>query len=318
MIKSVRVVLTLLLVLLPASALAFGTINTLGQDAEHEKMTRLGMASFGMGSKTLNMLAGATGSFGAVGAPDNPVRGLVSTAEAHCDGGDYFEVSGYPQSKSAAMGHLRKCREWIFEHFNAAVQAAGRLVDSSGNIQHSEIPTWISCTFNGVSGRAKCDVLEAMGLVFHAAQDLYSHTNWTDRAAAGPSSPRNPPGLGNSGAANWIQPGAPDNFPDGLISGCFKFIPESQFCNYGNGNVRVKHDYLNKDKGPINPETGAIGTGKTDRGKINNNFENAVRAAIADTTMKWQAFESQVISQYGQSRGAKIVCVMRRDSPNGC
>ena len=79
----------------PLPALAFGTINGLGQNAEHERITRQGLASFRLGALTLDELAGKKGTFGAVGAPDRPDRGLMSVSAAHCDNGDWLESPGY-------------------------------------------------------------------------------------------------------------------------------------------------------------------------------------------------------------------------------
>jgi len=59
-------------------AFAFGTVSkvpVLGQDAEHEKITRAALSM--LDAKTLEELAGTSSNFGAVGAPDDPVRGLL-------------------------------------------------------------------------------------------------------------------------------------------------------------------------------------------------------------------------------------------------
>lgn len=79
----------LAVVTLTPGAAGFGTLNKLGQNAEHEHITRAALGDFD--PRTLNEIAGATGSFGAVGAPDNPVRGLLFSSEAHCDNGDYLD-----------------------------------------------------------------------------------------------------------------------------------------------------------------------------------------------------------------------------------
>jgi hypothetical protein len=42
-------------------ALAFGTIEGLGQSSEHEKITRLGLKDAGLGPDTLTALAGERG-----------------------------------------------------------------------------------------------------------------------------------------------------------------------------------------------------------------------------------------------------------------
>jgi hypothetical protein len=313
---SVRTKLLAVLVIIfltTSQARGFGTINTLGQSAEHEKITRLALAGFGLGPKTMSEIAGRSGTFGAVGAPDRPDRGLLTTREAHCDEGDFLPLPGYPHARTDAIASLEGCRASIVRQLQAAVREAGALVDSRGSIRDSEIPTFISCTYNGRRGRAKCNVLEALGLAFHAAQDFYSHTNWTDHADEGPAGLANPPGLGKTGRSPWLDPRRKSQFPDGLLSGCFKAIPEKLFCN-----GRVKHEAVNKDTGTIDVASGTIGQGRTQRGRLNGNFARAVRAAIDDTRDKWSYFESRVLATYGRQKGARIVCAMRRDNPSGC
>jgi hypothetical protein len=305
------------------AAFAFGTIKGLGQNLEHERITRRAFACAGnvasddcFQKKTLDSLAGSRGNFGAVGAPD---RGrLVVKGEAHCDGGDHFNAAGYPQTKAAAQAVIEACRAWMAAHLDAAVSAAGGLLDQNGKIKDSEIPTIVSCTFaGGVKGRAKCNVLESFGVLLHASQDFYSHTNWTDAAEAGkPSSPLNPPGLNKRGPSPYLNLRGPQAFPAGLISGCFEAksaISEPDNCNYGpNASPRVKHLALNKDKGTIDPQ---IGAGSTDRGKINDNFRNAVEAAIADTKDKWATLKERLVATYGAERAKKMVCALTRDNP---
>ncbi|KAK3208411.1 hypothetical protein GRF29_77g616637 [Pseudopithomyces chartarum] len=73
----------------------FGTINLLGQNSEHERITRAALACNGpwspsgscFESLSLDQLAGKDGTFGAVGAPDVP---LPFGAEAHCDDADFL------------------------------------------------------------------------------------------------------------------------------------------------------------------------------------------------------------------------------------
>ena len=314
---------TTFMLLSVSTALAFGTIRGMGQDAEHERITRHALACENnkptdncFQKKTLDSLAGRKGTFGAVGIPD---RGsLVFTPEAHCDGGDHFAVAGCPQSAPDARARLLACRDWMAKELDAAVEAAGDLLDGDGQIRDSEIPTSIACSYGGrMKGRAKCNVLEHFGVLLHASQDFYSHTNWTDKAdTSQPVSPTNPPGLAKRGPSPWIDLRADSKFPEGLVSGCFETasaISEAKGCNYGpNSAPRVKHLALNKDKGPIDP---AIGEGKTDRGRINANFRNAVEAAIADTRDKWETLKEQIILTYGPSRGTRMVCALTRDKP---
>jgi hypothetical protein len=309
-------------VLAAGTAFAFGTIKGLGQNLEHERITRRAFACAGgvasddcFQKKTLDSLAGAPGDFGAVGAPD---RGsLIFKAEAHCDGGDHFAVAGYPQTKAQAQAVIEACRAWMVKYLDAAVADAAALLDAKGNIRDSEIPTIVACRYGGQKkGRAKCNVLESFGILLHASQDFYSHTNWTDLAAAGASSPLNPLGLNKRGPAPYLNLRGPQAFPAGLISGCFETksaISEAANCNYGpNAAPRVKHLALNKDKGMIDP---AIGAGTTDRGKINDNFRNAVEAAIADTKDKWATLKERLAATYGPERAKKMICALTRDKP---
>lgn len=304
-----------------STAFAFGTIKGLGQNLEHERITRHAFTC-GAGvaaddcfqKKTLDSLAGAPGAFGAVGAPD---RGsLVFKGEAHCDGGDYFDVAGYPQSKVDAQAKIEACRAWMVQHLDAAVAAAAGLLDAKGRIRDSEIPTVVACRYTGGKGRAKCNVLEAFGVLLHASQDFYSHTNWTDVADAGAPSALNPPGLKKRGPSPYLNLRAPQPFPAGLISGCFEAksaISEPKNCNYGpNAAPRVKHLALNKDKGTIDP---AIGAGSTDRGKINDNFRNAVEAAVADSKDKWATLKERLTATYGPERAKTMICALTRDKP---
>lgn len=186
-------------------AWGFGTVHGLrGQDAEHERITRHALGGI-FESKTLTMVAGGPGYFGAVGAPDDPTRGLMSEEAAHCDGGDHFAAPGYPQSKQAAAAAITRCRQWMNDHLNAAVDMASALI-KNGKIDGSQIPTMVRCVFDGHPGRAKCNVLEEFGLTLHTAQDFYSHSNWADKTTGGVSV-GNPPGLGNSGRARGSTSG---------------------------------------------------------------------------------------------------------------
>ena len=65
-------------------------------------------------------------------------------------------------------------------------------------------------------------------------------------------------------------------------------------------------------EGPIDP---VIGEGRTDRGRLNANFRNAVEAAIADTRDKWETLKEQLVLTYGPSRGMRMVCALTRDKP---
>lgn len=306
---------------LHASAMAFGTLNVGGQSAEHERITRVALRASGFDAASLDALAGKAGTFGAVGAPDRPDRGLLFESLAHCDNGDVLPVPGYPQTQAQARSRLEACRAWMFDHLDRAVEDAAPLVTADLKVDAAQTPGLAPCIFNGRPGRAKCNVLEDLGLAFHAAQDFYSHSNWVDRPdAARPVGETNPPGLGNQGRAPWLDPRRPAGFPAGLMTGCFQLFPESLpgSCVYGGGKARVRHAVLNKDTGPIDVATGQVGLGTTARGGVQGNFARAVLAAEDDTRDKWLYFEEQVRARYGPGRGAKILCVIERDRPADC
>ncbi|MCB1458145.1 MAG: hypothetical protein KDJ48_02550 [Nitratireductor sp.] len=302
----------------PHHATAFGTVSVAGQDREHEKITRIALADAGFGPKTMDEIAGTEGRFGAVGAPDSPDRGLLTKPYAHCDGADHLDLPGYPQTADQAYAILASCRSFIMKSLQRAVEAAGRIADANGRVDTREIPSLVPCSYNGKSGRAKCDVLAQLGLAFHAAQDFYAHTNWNDTALNAPLGPLNPPGLQKTGRAPWLDPRKRPGPVPGLISGCFEGKPERANCFFGNGQDRVRHRVLNKDEGPINVASRRAGKGDTIRGAVHGNFARAVDAAVADTRDKWQWFQGQVVAKFGKVRGEAILCAIRNDDENVC
>lgn len=179
---------------------AFGTIRHLGQNAEHERITRRALQctptspTTCIQGKTLDELAGRTGTFGAVGFPDNPRSGLISETKAHCDSGDTLPVKGYPQTAAQARVRLESCRAWMVLNLDQAVAEAARLLDADGNIAARE--TRLNCRFGSEVKGAKCRVLQRFGTTLHGAQDFYSHSNWVDRPRPGPAGPGNPPDAG--------------------------------------------------------------------------------------------------------------------------
>lgn len=286
-------------------AAAFGTVRFMGQNAEHERITRAALPDFG--ARALDAIAGRRGTFGAVGAPDRPDRGLMSTSEAHCDNGDYIAGMNYPNPETEPQAVLGACRTWMREALARAVAAAEPLATPDAR------NTALNCDFDTGVDSARCEVLENLGLAFHAGQDFYSHSNWTDQADnSRPIGPDNPPGLNQSGAAPWLNPRMAVPFPVGLMSGCYQGFPESSHCE---GHTR--HAVLNKDTGPIGP-MGATGPGTTPRGAINGNFERAVAAAIADTHDKWMYFQERILETYGPGRGGRIICALTSDTPLRC
>jgi hypothetical protein len=306
----------------------FGTVRSMGQDAEHGRITRraLDCASpaaidFCFQPDSIDSLAGSPGDFGAVGAPDRG-RGML-TSYAHCSAGDFYDIVGYPRTREEAQASLTECRDYMAENLRHAVIDAADLLDEDGEIRSSQIPGFIPCVYAGSEhGRAKCNVLAHLGRILHASQDFYSHSNWVDSPdPTRPLGPENPPGLGNAGPAPWLdlRQDSPA-FPRGLISGCFdneSFLGEERGCVYAeDGRHRIRHLDVNKDTGTFDPE---IGAATTPRGMVGDNFERAVTAAIADSIDKWATFREMLEERYGTVRAARMVCAITHDDPsNDC
>jgi hypothetical protein len=307
-----------LTVLAAAPAFGFGTVRGVGQNAEHERITRhalacplIGATDDCFGEKTLVELAGKDRNFGAVGLPD---RGeLVPSNKAHCDSGDYLDIPGYPRTAADGQAALLACRGFMLEELDAAVSDAAKLV-SNGALVKSQLA--IPCLFVGqIKGRAKCNVIEDFGILLHTSQDFYSHSNWVDQPdPALPIGVDNPPGLGNLTRAPFLDLRHRDvAVPPGLITGCFENPPEKTHCNYGPDKLhRIKHAVVNKDEGTIDP---IILTGTTQRGRIADNFARAVNAAIGDSKDKWATLKERLIATYGAHDGALMACAITHDDP---
>jgi hypothetical protein len=275
-----------------------------GVGREHERITRAAVT--GMDKATLDQLAGAGEEPGAVGAPD----AFGTGATAHCEGGDFLDES-YPQTEAEAQVALTACRTLIVGELEAAVAAAKPLATATAE------DVALDCDFESGGGSTKCKVLLHLGRALHAAQDFYAHTNWVDKPAAGPVSAANPPGLGKKGRSLWLDPRTQVPFPEGLMSGCSSQddLPLNT-CDYGTwmpglGLERVRRATLGKDSGPIG-RGGSTGQGLTARGAINDNFRNAVAAAVEDTRDKVEYFKERVLATYG-AEGEAILCAFAHD-----
>ncbi|HYE43615.1 MAG TPA: hypothetical protein VEA15_09510 [Caulobacteraceae bacterium] len=316
------------------TAQAFGTLpGYKGSTGEHERITRRALAcEAGVGAgecfqpATIDQLAGTLTEgglgWGAVGAPDRSTQVLKS--HPHCDNGDRPALPGYPalnvQNRPPADA-LEACRAHAAGKLDEAVRDAGAILDSAGRIRASQVPT--SCVFVfGVPGRAKCDAIEAFGVVLHASQDFYSHSNWTDPVLpGGEETARRPQGLGQSGPAAWMSlrsPAAP--LPVRLLTGCFALPSEASGCVYtGPGGARlerVMHEHLNKDTGEIPvARDEPVGAGTTSRGAVGGAFRRAVDAAVLDTEDKWRLFQERLVATHGAERGKRIACAIRSDDP---
>jgi len=339
--------------LFPQYALSFGTVNgPLGQHAEHEKITRAALECRTADGKSdgicfeavsLDQVAGKAGTYGAVGAPDFGQVGVPEGPHAHCDDADFLGVAGYPQNRAAATNALRNCTTHLRARFKQGWGSAVKLLNSKNQIKRSETdisdtvtpdgqPQDNSCTFSlealqvSFLGRAKCNTLEGFGRALHGVQDFYSHSNWVDHADPNrPIDATNPPGLSLSTSAAFLNLRATNDIgslvPLNLSTGCF--YPNDT--TPGTGGIlpgpdctnRITHHTLNKDHGLISAADGSTSNPGPDtpRGVIGENFDLAVKAAIADTKLLWARFRSELKLQHGASRANLMICALVRDEP---
>lgn len=326
------VIASTLALALPGSAWAFGTTGLLGQSREHEMITRAALACpAGIPSDgscfepaSLDQLAGSFLTFGAVGAPDIPPP---EGTEAHCDDGDYlppgvYELPvPYPQDRADARRALQECRGYALGRFRQGLDAAAALLDASEAIRGSMVFLTPSCTFLGQTpGRAKCDVFDGFGRSLHTIQDFYAHTNWSDAKVPDDLvSSTAPPGLAKRALAPLMdmrRTGTPPLDPL-LISGCFSLyevIGGIDGCLVGLLRTpRVHHADINKDKGTIDPVTGAASNATTPRGQVDANFENAVWLAVLHTRQAWAEFRFELIRQYEPQLANRMICALTHD-----
>jgi hypothetical protein len=106
--------------------------------------------------------------------------------------------------------------------------------------------------------------------------------------------------------------------PKDLSTACFDVI------DLGNCTGRIDHDRdLSKDKGSISytllprklPNEIETSDPQTPRGKLGTNFDNAVKAAVLQTTTAWTQFGEGLIHQYGSQRGIQMICALTHDDP---
>jgi hypothetical protein len=312
--------LAFLCFLTPANVQAFGTINGAGQRSEHERITRAALAC-APGTKSdgscfeprsLDQLAGHTGTFGAVGSPDlDEFFGVFQ----HCDDADFLDVPGYPQTRAAANANLLGCVNHLRMRFRQGIDGAERLFDSDGELKGPEVDLTSDCTFaGGVAGRAKCNAIEGLGRALHGAQDFYSHSNWADEAD--PSRPigiTNPKGLnlpGPSPILDLVGTGTPAIPPD-LVTGFYPGVFTDTCPRAG----RITHACLNKDKVLIDPVSGATSDPQTPRGRVGTNAAKAVAGAIAETRRQWADFRQALVTRYGAELGKRMALAIAQDVP---
>ncbi|MBN9107152.1 MAG: hypothetical protein J0I34_00070 [Pseudonocardia sp.] len=308
----------------PGSAAGFGTIDTGGQSREHERLTRAALSCAGdartdrdcFEPTTMDYLAGHDHEFGAVGAPDSDE---LSDPGAHCDGADY--VTGpYPQTRTQATAALDDCLNQMRIRFGEGLDAAQRLLGPDGEVLANEVGLDPECRSREEREvRAKCAALEGFGRALHGVQDFYSHSNWADEAdPTRPIGDENPPGLDLPAPSPLLdlRGPAPDP-PVDLTTGCY--VARDEVPGVGDCRLRVTHAGLNKDRGQIDPVTGAATDPTTPRGMVGTNFAKAVSGAVTETRREWQDFRSELVARYGSEHGERMICALTHDDPvNDC
>ncbi len=324
-----------LLAALPAPALGFGTsTGTLGQQAEHERITRAALHCDGdrvsaecFSPETLDFLAGTQGTFGAVGNPDNVIDWISDLGEpshAHCDDADFLDVPGYPQPRLNATIVLLRCVSHIHDRLKQGLDAAAQILDADGYIdpEKSKIPLLGCSTSRGIqSSTPKCTALLGFGRALHGVQDFYSHSNWADHA--NPNEPiglANPPGLGYTFLADFLDSRfiGPAYIPHDLTTGCFAGFSHDETVGEGDCTNRITHHALNKDAGFVNADDfGGTGASNPNQGPrdTTENFRLAVVAAEKETRRQWRTFRDALIHTHGDVKGSRIICALTRDKP---
>ena len=309
----------------PGSAAGFGTIDSGGQNREHERITRAALACEGSAGPTMacfeprsiDYLAGHDREFGAIGAPD---RDELSDPTAHCDNSD-FHAGEYPNTRDLATAAVMDCLRHLRSRFGEGVDSAQGLLDDQGRVIDAEVRSAPECKpGDRAEGRAKCASLEAVGRVLHGAQDFYAHSNWADEADPDrPGGVDNPPGLNLPGPSPLLdlRSATTPSVPFDLTTGCY--VLRDEVPGVGECAQRVTHAALNKDRGLIDPDTGKATGPTTPRGMIGDNFAKAVSGAIAETRRQWQDFRSELTVRYGEDRAELMICALTRDDPvNDC
>lgn len=358
---NMNILVTLAILFTPHLASAFGSATILGMRNEHARITqaalscdsqydRINLPSPCFQPMTMSNLGGESpGAFPAVESPDN--MGLHFSGGPdwwHCDNADFVPNAAYPQDRNAATHNLFQCRKWAeallrdglpksSEYYYlcsdtgaigfrcTGVGSLARLMLNTRNEVYINQPDYFSltsgCSFNGSSGRIKCEILQQFGYALHVIQDFYSHSNYADHTDLTPYNWRNPMGLlSSSTPVLWDFKKIYDvtNIPipnEALSTGCF---PDENCYLY---EMRTPHLLLNKDKALIDPISGRVSDPRGFRGTIeyngtlNETF--AVELAIKQTRAAWLDLQAIIIQKEGQDRGRKIICAIASDDPNG-
>ncbi|WP_073907308.1 hypothetical protein [Streptomyces sp. CB00455] len=296
---------TCLAVLVPGPAHAYSGNN-------HEKITR---AALHWESGSLAAMADARD--GAIVADDDGE--YFNLGFLHCDNADYLApryASAYPRTRDEATTELLACIRGAVARLREAVRHADELVDDDGRIIPRQSDLDPPCAWNEKERRAKCKVLEQLGRGWHPIEDFYSHSNWADKADAGPVNTDNPPGLNRTAIAPffdvrryssmddpaWAREAA-GLVPEDLATGCYPDFESTGLKPVG-CTGRIKHN------GTLNKDTEAS------RRSGNGNFQRAADLAAREITRQWNDFTAELVETYPEhGRGQQMVCALTHDHP---
>ncbi len=294
-----------LIMLVPGPARAFTGGN-------HETITRTALSW-----EPRSLSAMADSRDGAIVANDEGE--YFNLGVLHCDNADYLAPrygSAYPRTRDEATTELLACIRGSVARLRAAVRYADELVDARGRIVARESDLDSACAWNEREQRAKCLVLEQLGRGWHPIEDFYSHSNWSDKADAGPIGTANPPGLNRTTIAPFFDirryssvsdsawtGEAAGLVPEDLATGCY---PDFQSTGIKPTDCarRIKHN------GDLNKDTEAS------RRSRNGNFQRAAELAARDVTRQWNDFTAELVETYPDNRrGEQMVCALTHDAP---
>lgn len=335
----------------PQRADAFGTvaISALNQRVVHEPITRTlscvadDKVNPCWQPQSINQLAGKSGTFGAVGEPDNPLDGSPNPAARHCDNVDYGYGSFNTQAD--AQKAFDECLTWYQAYMKFAVDSAGALLRPDGTIdpKQTDILGFTGSTYNACrlpdpqkgntsNDSAKCNVINGLGRALHLYEDFWSHSNWADKANPNsPESRTNPVGLGNTDQPAFFAFPGPSSapLPEALLTGCDDSLGKLA-CALADPNpavpgtfiirdLRTLHSQVNKDNGNVDAKTCKASDPITDRGKItvdgSTNFQRAITGACGSARRAWTDLQNQLVTVYGQERAATIIRAITKDTP---
>ena len=255
----------------------------------------------------------------------------------------YLDITQYPPTrflKRWTCDGVTDLSAWLQSQIVQAKVSQPQYYSNKGGCEFDKENYNGDRVYGGVN--VKCEIILSLGQALHAIQDFYSHSNVADNERIyDPIDASNPPGLVNSVGYKVLdywdltkprllatQP------PIDLATGCY---PDSACIEQG----RIPHDKLNKDKGHINlnyyelePSLGGCPGGwigqvctanfrsgdflNSNSMDYRNNFETAVNMAVRGTRKAWADTQTLIINQYGETKGAQIICGITSDTPNNC